>query len=83
MAVGIELEWNGSAEDETATDKATGRVVVKVNSKFYRPAEVDLLIGNPQKAKDILGWEPKTSLEELCSMMVKEDLRRNEAGFSF
>lgn len=82
-AVDIELEFKGSAENEIAVDKATGKTVVKVNPKFYRPAEVDLLIGNPEKAKKELGWEPKTSLEELCAMMVKEDLRRNEAGFSF
>jgi len=82
-AVGIELEYNGSAENETAIDKATGKVVVRVNPKFYRPAEVDLLIGNPEKAKRELGWQPKTTLEELCTMMVKEDLRRNEIGFSF
>lgn len=82
-AVDIELEWNGSQENETAKDKATGKVLVKVNPKFYRPAEVDLLIGNPEKAKKELGWEPKTTLEELCAMMVKEDLRRNETGFSF
>ncbi|NOR54963.1 MAG: GDP-mannose 4,6-dehydratase [Sulfurovum sp.] len=82
-AIDVELEWKGSAEDETATDKATGKVVVKVNPKFYRPAEVDLLIGNPEKAKKELGWEPKCTLEELCDMMVKADLRRNEAGFSF
>lgn len=82
-AADIELEWNGSEESETATDKATGKIVVKVNPKFYRPAEVELLIGNPQKAKDILGWEPKTNLEELCAMMVEADLRRNEQGFSF
>ncbi len=47
----IELEWTGSEENETATDKATGKVVVKVNPNFYRPAEVDLLIGNSEKAK--------------------------------
>jgi GDPmannose 4,6-dehydratase len=82
-AAGIELTYSGSAENETATDKATGKVVVRVNPKFYRPAEVDLLIGNPEKAKKELGWEPKTTLEELCAMMVKEDLRRNEIGFSF
>ena len=68
---------------EIAKDKQTGKVVVKVNPKYYRPAEVDLLIGNPKKAKEVLGWEPKCTLEELCSMMVKEDLRRNEIGFSF
>jgi GDPmannose 4,6-dehydratase len=82
-AVDIELEFSGSQESEIAIDRATGETVVRVNSKFYRPAEVELLIGDPQKAKNELGWEPKTSLEELCAMMVKEDLRRNEAGFFF
>ncbi len=82
-AVDMELEFKGKDEDEVAIDKATGKTVVKVNPKFYRPAEVDLLIGNPQKAKDELGWEPKCTLEELCSMMVKADLRRNEIGFVF
>lgn len=82
-AAGIELEFSGSEENEIGKDKATGKVVVKVNPKFYRPCEVDLLIGNPAKAKEVLGWEPKTTLEDLCAMMVKEDLRRNEAGFSF
>lgn len=82
-AADIELEFQGEAESEVAIDKATGKTVVKVNPKFYRPAEVELLIGNPEKAKNELGWEPKTTLEELCAMMVKEDLRRNEIGFSF
>ena len=82
-AAGIELEFSGKDENEIAKDKQTGKVVVKVNPKYYRPAEVDLLIGNPKKAKEVLGWEPKCTLEELCSMMVKEDLRRNEIGFSF
>jgi len=54
-----------------------------VNPKYYRPAEVELLIGNPAKAKEKLGWEPKTTLEQLCKMMVEEDVRRNKAGFSF
>jgi GDPmannose 4,6-dehydratase len=82
-AAGIQLEFRGEAENEVAFDVASGRTVVKVNPKFYRPAEVDLLIGDPEKAKQKLGWEPKTSLEELCAMMVEADLRRNEAGFSF
>lgn len=82
-AAGIELQWNGSGEQEQAIDAATGKVVMRVNPKFYRPAEVELLIGNPQKAKDVLGWEPKTSLEQLCQMMVEADLRRNQQGFSF
>jgi len=79
----IDVEFRGEGKDEIAIDRATGKTVVKVNPKFYRPAEVELLIGDPSKAKDILGWSPKCTLEELCSMMVKEDLRRNETGFSF
>lgn len=82
-AAGMELAFKGEAENEIAIDKATGKTVVRVNPKFYRPAEVDLLIGNPEKAKKELGWEPKTTLEELCTMMVEADLRRNESGFSF
>lgn len=80
---GINVEFKGSAEAETAIDTKTGKTVMRINSKFYRPAEVELLIGDPVKAKAKLGWEPKTTLEQLCAMMVKEDLRRNEAGFSF
>jgi len=82
-AVGIELRFEGKDDQEVAIDVASNKVVVKVNPKFYRPAEVELLIGDPQRAKDILGWEPKTTLEELCAMMVEEDLRRNKQGFSF
>jgi GDPmannose 4,6-dehydratase len=80
---GVELEFKGAAENETAVDVATGKTVMRVNPKFYRPAEVELLIGNPAKAKARLGWEPKTTLEQLCQMMVDADLRRNEVGFSF
>lgn len=82
-AVDIDIEWKGEGEREQGIDSATGKVIVAVNPRFYRPAEVDLLIGNPEKAKEKLGWEPKTSLEELCRMMVEADLRRNEQGFSF
>ncbi len=82
-AVDIHIEWQGSAENEIGIDTASGKKVVAVNPKFYRPAEVELLIGNPKKAKDELGWEPKTTLEELCKMMVDADMRRNEVGFSF
>ena len=80
---GVSVDFQGSAEDETAVDVATGKTVVRVNPKFYRPAEVDLLIGNPTKAKNVLGWAPHTTLEQLCQMMVEADLRRNQAGFSF
>lgn len=82
-AADIAIEWQGTGEDEKGIDTATGKVIVQVNPKFYRPAEVDLLIGHPAKAKEVLGWEPKTTLEELCKMMVEADLRRNKAGFSF
>ena len=80
---GISLDFTGAAENETAVDTATGKTVMRVNPKFYRPAEVELLIGNPAKAKAKLGWEPQTTLEQLCQMMVGADLRRNQAGFSF
>jgi GDPmannose 4,6-dehydratase len=82
-AIDIDLEFKGKADQEIAIDKATGKTLMKVNPKFYRPAEVELLIGDPSKAKTILGWEPKTQLEELCSMMVKADITRNKNGASF
>ncbi len=82
-AIDVNLEWKGQGDQEQGFDASTGKLLVKVNPKFYRPAEVELLIGNPAKAKEKLGWEPKTSLEELCRMMVEADLRRNETGFSF
>jgi len=67
----------------TAAALKVGQVVMRVNPKFYRPAEVELLIGNPAKAKAKLGWEPKTTLEQLCQMMVEADMRRVERGVSF
>lgn len=82
-AVDMHLEWKGQAENEQGICNKTRKTLVRVNPKFYRPAEVDLLIGNPAKAKEKLGWEPRTTLEELCAMMVEADLRRNRAGFSF
>lgn len=82
-AAGFDLVFEGSGENEVGIDRATNKVVVRVNPRFYRPAEVDLLIGNPAKAKEKLGWEARTTLEELCQMMVEADLRRNQAGFSF
>jgi GDPmannose 4,6-dehydratase len=80
---GIVVDFKGTAENETAVDTATGKTVMRINPQFYRPAEVELLIGNPAKAKAKLGWEPKTTLEQLCQMMVEADLRRNQQGFSF
>jgi GDPmannose 4,6-dehydratase len=80
---GVAVEFRGQAESETAVDSATGKTVMRVNPKFYRPAEVELLIGNPARALDKLGWAPQTTLEQLCQMMVEADLRRNTAGSSF
>ncbi|MGJ7566658.1 GDP-mannose 4,6-dehydratase [Variovorax sp. GB1R11] len=80
---GINVEFKGAAESEIAVDTATGKTMMRVNPKFYRPAEVELLIGDPAKAKAKLGWAPATTLEQLCQMMVEADLRRNAQGFSF
>ena len=82
-AAGIAVEFQGSAQAEMAVDTATGKTLMRVNPRFYRPTEVEQLIGNPAKAKAKLGWEAKTSLEQLCKMMVEADLRRNQQGFSF
>ncbi|NLG88786.1 MAG: GDP-mannose 4,6-dehydratase [Clostridiaceae bacterium] len=71
---GINLIWTGKGLDEKGIDKDTGRELVRVSSKFFRPAEVDLLLGDPTKAKTKLGWKPRVSFEELVAMMVKSDL---------
>jgi GDPmannose 4,6-dehydratase len=81
-AVGIALEWSGKEENEIAKDISSNKIVVRVNPIFYRPAEVELLIGDPTKANNELDWHPRTTLEELCEMMVQADLVRNESGFS-
>ena len=82
-AAEIDLDWRGSGENEIGIDCGTGKTLVRINPAFYRPAEVDLLIGNPAKAIAELGWKPETSLETLCQMMVEADLRRNRIGQSF
>ena len=82
-AAGIDIAWRGSGENETGTCGASGKLMVRISPKFYRPAEVELLIGDPAKAQRILGWAPQTTLEQLCAMMVEADMRRNELGFSF
>lgn len=72
-ALGMDLDWQGEGEGETATDRKTGTLVMKVNPKFYRPAEVDLLIGDASKARDELGWEPQVDVRQLAQMMAKAD----------
>lgn len=77
---GIKLAWQGKDECEEGVDQATGRVVVRVNPKFYRPTDVVNLMGNPAKAERKLGWNPhKTSCKELCRIMVEHDLKRVQA----
>ena len=73
--VGIEIQWQGEGINEKGINKADGKVLVEVDSRYFRPTEVELLLGDPTKAKEKLGWEPKTTLQELCSMMVSEDLK--------
>lgn len=81
--VGIDIDWSGKDETEIGTDRSTGKVLVRVNPAFYRPAEVDLLIGDPAKARNELGWEPSVQLEELAALMMDADMRRNQSGWSF
>ncbi|MDE5830193.1 MAG: GDP-mannose 4,6-dehydratase [Clostridia bacterium] len=73
-AAGMDVEWHGAGSEEYATLKGTERVVVKVNPKFYRPAEVELLIGDCSKAEKVLGWKRKISYEDLINRMVSNDL---------
>ncbi len=81
-AAGFDLAFEGRGADEVGIDQSSGRVLVRINPRYYRPAEVDLLIGNPAKAKAKLGWEAKTTLEDLCTMMIETDIRRHEQGWS-
>jgi GDPmannose 4,6-dehydratase len=82
-AVGKSLEWHGEGEDERGVCASSGRELVSINPEFYRPAEVELLIGDASKAREVLGWEATTTLEALCEMMVEADLARNKLGYSF
>ena len=79
--LGFELEWTGSGLGASGVDKRTGRTIIVADPKYYRPAEVDLLVGDARKAKAILGWEPRTSLEDLIQMMVRADYDRVKTGF--
>ncbi len=72
--LGIEIEWQGTGVDEKGIDKATGKVVVDVDPQFFRPAEVELLLGDSTKARTQIGWEPTYDLQALCKEMVAYDL---------
>jgi GDPmannose 4,6-dehydratase len=81
--IGVDLEWEGQGVDEKGIDKKSGRVMVEVNPRFYRPAEVELLVGDASKAKQELGWEPTTNLEQLCQMMMDSDLDKVARNATF
>lgn len=82
-AIDVSVVWKGKEENEVGIDDKSGKTLIKVNPKFYRPAEVDLLIGDASKANEKLNWKPKTTLLELCEMMVKKDIERNENGSTY
>jgi GDPmannose 4,6-dehydratase len=78
--VGVELNWSGRGVDEVGVDKASGRTVVRVDPRYFRPTEVDILQGDPTKARTELGWEPKVCFEELVEMMVDAEVEAVRAG---
>jgi GDPmannose 4,6-dehydratase len=82
-AVGTRIQWSGSGVEERGVDIESGKTRVEIDRRFFRPAEVDLLLGDPTRARAALGWEAKTSAEELARMMVRADMERNERGISF
>jgi GDPmannose 4,6-dehydratase len=79
-AIGFDIDWRGEAESTEGVDRTTGRVLVKVDPEFYRPAEVDLLLGDAAKAREKLGWQPEVSFEQLIEMMVRADMDRAAAA---
>jgi GDPmannose 4,6-dehydratase len=79
QAAGIDLAWEGEGQDAHGIDRKTGKTIVRVNPEFYRPAEVDLLVGNSEKARNKLGWQPKVQFEQLVQMMMEADLKRATA----
>jgi GDPmannose 4,6-dehydratase len=81
-AAGVRIRFSGTAQAEVGRCSETGKVLMRVNPKFYRPAEVELLVGDTSKARRELRWEATTTLESLCTMMIEADMRRNERGLS-
>lgn len=77
---GYEIVWKGKGVEEKGVDRKTGKVLVEVSPEFYRPAEVDVLVGNYEKAKRILNWEPKVKFKDLVRIMLEEDMRRVRDG---
>ncbi|MBF0494667.1 MAG: GDP-mannose 4,6-dehydratase, partial [Candidatus Omnitrophica bacterium] len=85
--IGADLVWEGKDVEEKGIDRKTGKVLVEVDPKYFRPAEVDLLIGDSAKAKKELGWEPKVKFKELVSIMVEADIKllekKGESGLDY
>jgi GDPmannose 4,6-dehydratase len=71
---GMQIEWEGNGTEEVGRDRKTGRIVIDVDPDFYRPAEVDMLLGDPRKARERLGWTPRIAFEALVELMMKSDL---------
>ena len=69
------IRWEGEGIDETGICEETGKIVIRIDPRYFRPTEVDLLIGDPSKARNELGWNPEVDLEKLISMMVEHDLK--------
>lgn len=82
-AAGIDISWEGSGVDEIAVDQKSGQTVVRINTEFYRPADVELLLGDASKADKVLNWRARTTLEQIAEMMVEADIKRVASGASF
>lgn len=78
--VNIDIAWDGTGVNEKGYDKVTGKVLIEIDPFYFRPTEVDLLLGNPQKAKEKLGWEAKTKFSDLVKLMMEEDLKKIRNG---
>lgn len=82
--LGFDIEWEGEGVNEIGVDKKTGKTIIKINPRFFRPVEVDILLGNPKKAKEKLGWEPKIKFRELVKLMIRSDFSLlGESGGKF
>jgi len=80
--VGFNILWKGKGSKEVGMDENTGNILIEIDPRYYRPTEVDLLIGDPAKAKEKLGWEPKVKLEELVKIMIKADEEAIKKNYS-
>ncbi|MFO7955948.1 MAG: GDP-mannose 4,6-dehydratase, partial [Candidatus Brocadiia bacterium] len=77
---GFDIEWQGKGVDEEGIDRESGRTLIRIDPRYFRPAEVDLLLGDATKAREQLGWEPEVRFEELIRIMVEADIKAVEEG---